>query len=538
MHRAFGLLAGMVLLSALAVQALGFVSVKAPTADEFAHHIANGYSYWKGDFRMNPVSPPLPRMLAAFPLLFLQAKAPLDHPSWETIDSPEFARQFFYHYNHEPDRFVFWARLPILAVSLCFAMAVFLCARSLFGPAAAWISLLLYVFCPDIIAHSSLATSDLTVAFFFFLSLWALEMYLERPSARAALLVGALAALTFLSKLTALFLFPIFGLMVLFSGEGKAVRMTHVLLFAGALLGVLWAGYGFEVKPLLVHTPDPAKKIEFIRQLAGDRAVHWAMTVPIPLSTFVAALAGLFFTRAAGTNAFLMGEWSTRGWWYYYFVAFAVKNTLPFVALSVTGFVQACVANLGRIRKTFLVVPIAFFFIATMPDRAQAGIRYFLPVYPLLMILAAAWAAALLKRGVLWRSVIVVLLAYHVVSVVTTYPHYLSYFNEVAGGPRKGYRWLRDSNLDWGQDLKALGDVLRQIHADEVVLFYYGSADPAQYGIRARPVREAEMRAPEHTVYALAAHHMDSFAWYDDYTPDAWAGNTIRVYDFRNKALP
>jgi hypothetical protein len=38
------------------------------------------------------------------------------------------------------------------------------------------------------------------------------------------------------------------------------------------------------------------------------------------------------------------------------------------------------------------------------------------------------------------------------VSSLSSHPHYLSYFNEIAGGPGNGWRWLLDSNIDWGQD--------------------------------------------------------------------------------------
>src|SRR5262249_26307959 len=112
------------LLFFLVAQSFWAIRDKAPTCDEFAHHIASGYSYLvTGDFRMNPASPPLPRMLAALPLVFLKAKAPLEHSSWTEGNSPEFAKQFFYVSNHRADGFIFWARLPILLLSLIFAYA-------------------------------------------------------------------------------------------------------------------------------------------------------------------------------------------------------------------------------------------------------------------------------------------------------------------------------------------------------------------------------------------------------------------------------
>ena len=171
------------LLACLAAQTtLGMVT-KSATADEFYHHVASGYSYWvTGNFKMNPASPPLPRLLASAPLHFLGAKAPLSHKSWETGDSPEFAKQFFFYTNNTVDRFVFWARVPIVFLSILFGLAVFLFSRHLFGGVAAFFSLGLYCFCPNIIAHSGLATADLAVAFFFFLTLVSFYFYLINPT--------------------------------------------------------------------------------------------------------------------------------------------------------------------------------------------------------------------------------------------------------------------------------------------------------------------------------------------------------------------
>ena len=136
-----------VLLTSLAFQVIFSMKTKSPTCDEFYHHIANGYTYLlTRDFRMNPASPPLPRMLAGIPLYFLNAKAPLDHWSWAEGDSPEFARQFFCVYNQDIDKLVFWARMPIVLLSILFGLTVFNYSRKLFGGAAGLISLLLYSF--------------------------------------------------------------------------------------------------------------------------------------------------------------------------------------------------------------------------------------------------------------------------------------------------------------------------------------------------------------------------------------------------------
>ena len=39
---------------------------------------------------------------------------------------------------------------------------------------------------------------------------------------------------------------------------------------------------------------------------------------------------------------------------------------------------------------------------------------------------------------------------------MSVYPHFTAFFNRAAGGPANGPRYLLDSNLDWGQDVKKL----------------------------------------------------------------------------------
>ena len=522
------------LLAILALQVIFAMRTKAPTADELAHHVANGYSYLlTGNFKMNPASPPLPRMLTAIPFLFLKAKLPLDHESWKKGDSPEFARQFFYRYNQNADQLIFWARIPIVILSLLFAFSVFKWAQSLFGIGAAFSSLILFVFCPDILAHSGLATADLCVALFFFLTLINFGAYLKSPSSSKLILTGILAGLCFLSKFSAILLFPILLLIGFFSKKRSLISPLRILSFLCICFFTVWAGYFFEVKPLLKETPDPPKKIAFIERIGGPTFVKIAKDVPIPLSTFSAAMASMVYTRSKGTQAYLMGEWSRKGWWYYYFIAFALKNTIPFVLLSFFSLLLIWKMKLDRITTLVLGIPILFFFVATLQDKAQAGIRYFLPIYPFFMLLAGNFSARCFRKTFILKLLIISLYIWHAAEAVLIYPHYLSYFNEFIGGPKNGYKYLRDSNLDWGQDLKALANFVHQKGYPDIALVYPWSADPAYYKISYHKPSEEEFMQPKKEVYVISAHYLEAYPWTLTHTPTAVIGYSIFVYDFR-----
>lgn len=525
----------LLLIAALVTQTTLSMRHKSPTCDEFAHHIANGYSYLvTGDFRMNPASPPLARAWPTIPLRFLQAKLPLDHVSWEKGDTTEFARQFFYHINGDcVNRFVFWARIFVVLLSVIFGLALFRFARRSLGDKEALMALGLYAFSPNIIAHSGLATADLMVAFFFFLTCVSFWGYLRRPGWGFLALTGAMAGLTFLSKYSALLIIPTLLIWAVLSGQRRVFSVRRMAAFMVICVITIWAGYAFEVKPLLRNTPDPVKKEAYYRKVGGERLVEFARNVPVPLSTFASSIISMGFTRKGGTDAFLMGEWSQTGWWYYYFVALGIKETIPLVLLTLLGWALLIPSVPDKNTRLLIVVPVVVFFGMTLGDRAQAGVRYFLPVFPMFILAGAAVAGWIWRKWSKLRILIAALFIWHAAEAVSIYPHYLAYFNQLVGGPSNGYKYLRDSNLDWAQDLKGVGAWVREQQYPEVVVMYHGIEDPAYYGIPAREITQDELIRPKPTVYAIGAHRFNVVKWTSDVQPTHIVGHSFFIYDMR-----
>ncbi len=522
------------LLSAFLAQVIFSMREKSPTVDEFAHNIASGYSHlMTRNFKMIPGSPPLPRLLSAIPLYFLKARLPLDHISWQQNNSPEFATQFFHHYNQNMDEMVFWARIPIAILSVLLGLCVFMWSKTLFGAIGAFTSLVLYCFCPDIIAHSGLSTADLSVTLFFFLTLAYFWSYLKKPSCKHLVLTGVVTGLAFLSKFSAVLIFPTLLIIAFVSKKTKEISLLKIFSFLVVCFFTVWAGYFFELKPLLKDTPDPAKKAALIEKLGGKQALSFAESTPIPLATFGVAFTSMMFTRAQGTNAYLMGEWSRHGWWYYYLVAFLIKNSIPFVLFSVLALVFFKKLGLDKLTTAIFYVPIAVFFVVTLNDKAQAGIRYFLPIYPLLFVLAGGVVMYFFKKGKIFKWLMIFLLAWHAAEAFFIYPDYLAYFNEWVGGPKNGYKYLRDSNIDWGQDLKGLGAYVKKEGFKEVALYYYGPVDPGYYGIHYRVLSPSEFKVPQKTVYAVSVHHLDTLEWTAHTLPTQRIGYSMYVYDLR-----
>jgi hypothetical protein len=440
------------------------------TFDEGAH-LPAGYTYLAlGDHRLNPEQPPLVKLLAAAPLLALRPVLKADDEAWTTARQWEFGRRFLYRWN-DADRLLFWGRLPVVALACALAAAVFFWSRRLFGPAAGALALLLCVLSPDVLAHGHLVTTDLGLALFFFLTVVAFERLGERATRGRLILAGLALGAAFATKFSAPILVPV--LVVLgtvavvarepmvsaLSGpartiESRAGRAKHAaaMLAGMGLIAfvVLWASYGFRGPLSVVLLPE-----DYVR--------------------------GLLFVleHSEARPTFLLGQLSDHASPYFFPVTFALKTPLPLVALLVlAAFVTP---RLSRRAAAFLWLPVVVYVAFTFTRGLQIGHRHLLPIYPFLFV-AAGRAAALAGRV---RIVVLGLAAWYAVGTLAVHPHYLAYFNELAGGPRNGYKRLVDSSLDWGQDLKGLRAWMDARGVARIKLSYFGSADPSYYGIDA-----------------------------------------------------
>src|SRR5262249_20418862 len=138
-----------------------------------------------------------------------------------------------------------------------------------------------------------------------------------------------------------------------------------------------------------------------------------------------------------------------------------------------------------RAESAFLLLPIVFFLVYfSFFSKIRLGIRYLLPITPLLIVWVSRIAApGLKKRPALQTLGLVIFSLWYVIGTLQVAPHYLAYFNELAGGPGNGYKCLVDSNLDWGQDLRGLKEYMDAHGIDKIKLSYFGTGEPDYYGI-------------------------------------------------------
>ncbi len=517
----------------------------SPTMDE-QNHLARGLALLRtGDPRLSLEHPPLINTLSALPLLTLpEVRLPFDDPSWGWRDGwYRFAELLLWEYNQDVTRLVFLARLPIVWLLLGLAAGCYQAARYIWperGRTAGLATLALLVWDPNLLAHGRYTTTDLGGTAMIVLATWWLWRWQRRPYWSHFLLAGLGVGLALGSKLSAVAFVPIWGLMALLPPD-EAPWQTRAALHrvaqtaAAGLLGlvVVWVIFGLEWGALRFETPHLLP----LNQLSG------------PMPTFWAGIERILLISEGGRASFLLGQVSTEGFWAYFPVAFMVKTPLPTLILVGLAVGYGLRRPGMRRRTIWLLTPAVLYFALSMQSALNIGYRHLLPMLPFLFILVGGYIAQVRHRA--WAALNFGLLLAVGATSWLIHPHYLSYFNQLAGGPDNGYRVLIDSNLDWGQDLLRLHSWMAEHEVAQVKLAWFGSADPAYYGLAYEPLpglpRHFDLwwnppfnpDQPEPGIYAISASNLwelplaekNVFPWFRARPPDDRVGYSILIYE-------
>jgi hypothetical protein len=447
------------------------VHAMSPTFDE-AVHLTAGYSYWRtGDFRVNRETPPLLKLLWAVPLLLT------DHPAfqpdphqWEENDIWRMGDAFLYDTpGPYADRLI-PARLVNVCVGAALVALVGWWALRLWGRAAAMTAWALAALDPNLLGQSAVLSTDAGLALFCTAAAYALWEYAASPSRRWFYLAGVCLGLALATKFSA-------GVAVVGCGLGT-------LVFVGA-------GGSFAVP----GTVD-AKMDRFGKFISAFVRLGLVAVVTILPAYFV--IQSLDWARGLrlqlGRNEFeppyyyLNGNISTHGWWWYFAEVIALKIPAGTLALAAISLATLWLRPRLTWRDiAFLVVPPTVYFLAMSAARIDIGIRVVLPAYPLLWLLAARVAALDVVpaiRRLVWLAVAITAVVPVIADRDWLGERSLSYFNGLIAGRADGHRYLGDSNIDWGQGLRALKAELVARGDPVIYLSYAGTARPEAEGIR------------------------------------------------------
>jgi 4-amino-4-deoxy-L-arabinose transferase-like glycosyltransferase len=511
----------------------GWISLRyqAPTADEYSY-ISSAYLYVKtGDFRLDRTHPPLLRLLMGIPLQFVTIKLPpLQEEKWSTPEANMLGYSIGWEMMLGGENnwrlLLTVARIPILILSIGLGVLLFIWARELYGKTGALTVLFLYTLSPNMLAHASLATMDLGISFFFTAMLYSLYRYLKHPRMLYAWITGIVFGFALAAKVTAVLLIAPIGVSLFYHywrhRRDEQVYPTktvfkHTSIMICSALFTLFIVYGYPFKPFYYW--DTLHNVLVKSTQAGGEAV-----------------AGMPHANHA---FYLLGEYSTSGWFYYYFAAFLMKTPLAFLGILFVSILFSFKRRFGM-AEVLIFSAIAVLLLAGMMNRVNIGIRHVLPLYPLLFIYAGR--VALLQNNLLRGVFVPVLLLWYLAASVWISPHYLAYFNEAVGGPQNAPYLLDDSNIDWGQDLAALNEVQHQYPNEPLYVATNWIFNPPAFGVEAELLQEAQIPNPPKGIVAVGKHwavrqrlHPRSpyyFDWFEKYKPVGSIGHSILLYRF------
>lgn len=431
------------------------------------------------------------------------------------------------------------ARLATIAMTV---LAGFLvrAAAGRFSPEAALLAHALWCFSPTTLAHGSLATIDAWLACLVALALWLTIRALERPSWPRALSLGGALGLALGVKIVAV-VFVGAALLALGHRLGPDPRKwnrdglrTTLRLWGAVLLGCvlsLWAVHLFAVGTLDT------------RQQAEDFGLPLLEIGLVPFPSWLEGVLRQVGVAGMGRRNYLFGVMQKEGWWWYYLAVLAFQVTVGGQVVGIMRLWNMVRHSRGRslaIDLGLLLAP-AILFTAFSASDNQAGVRYLLAVFPLVIV----WASRVVQHppslGGLARAACVAAAVAGAAESVRLHPHHLMFFNVWAGGPEGGTRYLVESN-DWGQDQRRLAGWQREGGPGRAGIFYapYGD-NPRVWGINYQPAP----CSPRTGVFALHAAEVHRpkrvppgcYDWLTVERPDDRIGYSIYIYFVNRERL-
>ena len=501
--------------------AIGAGWIETPTADEYSQ-LPAGLAYLKNaSFGVDAKNPPLGKIWAALPVYFLGSNdlsIPEASSDLAKDEAPiTYGRLFEAANTSSYLQYFFVARIMIALLSVFTAFLMYLWSRRSLGDHIAALVCCGFLLSPTVLAHSHVATVDIACMFTIFALCFSTRQF-EKPKWYQAMIVGSLFGAALATKLTALLVVPVLVVWMITTAMNSSslakARLFQcarlVLLILVSVVFILNFAYGFS-RPWI--TPDGLHLVsDQMKQLIGFYPA--ALPLPVPHDFLFGLDLKLADIQRGGYPGYVLGEWSNEGRWYYYILAFLVKETPLTIALIIAAI------GLGLFRRSkqewyYCGLPVvAILFPLTFFNNQQLGIRYILPIFPFLFILSGTsikWLMNNVSRS--WRVPVgCMLLLSWLISSLWSFPNYLGYFNSPSLAIASDTYYLLDSNLDWGQDLYRLKSISDK--NEPISLLYWGETSPHHYNIN-YVVPDVD-HPPKSGVVAISENFLNG---YDYFTP-------------------
>lgn len=507
--------------------------------DELAH-IPAGYGYLKfNDYRLNPEHPPLTKVLSAIPLVFMDLKFPTESKAWTTDINGQWdaGREFIFGSGNDADILIFWARLGAIFLTIVLTLIIYYVSKKLTGPALAFLPTALFAFSPSVLAHGHYVTTDIAAAFGILISLYSYANFLKKPTVKNGVFATICFGLAQLSKFSAVLLIPFYIAIAIIWGIYKAskievapLKKTKLRMFFELPIKELFrlAVVGIAATVLMIYPTyfvftrnypieRQAQETEYLLSSFAEgptkpgetcnpmrciaEATIWmaGKEATRPFAEYALGVLMVTQRETGGNTSYFLGEVSNLGSRTYFPVVFGLKETplsllLLFAAIIFAVYKAAkslkenkkvwariLLWTENNIQKVIFLMFIVFYMGMSIKSPLNIGYRHLMPILPLVYILIASAFASLKDRP--WHYLAMIFIVFFgAIHAFAVYPYYLSYFNFIGGGTENGYRYVTDSNYDWGQDLYELENFIeKNPQIDKIAVDFFGGSNVDYY---------------------------------------------------------
>ena len=425
---------------------------------------------------------------------------------------------------------------------------------------------------------------------------------LEKPTWKNVVWSGLATGLAMLLKFSLVLIVPIFGLILAgwvwsMPRQDAGARWKHFFSLiwktvVSGLVGIIliWAVYAY-----FIYNEPQAKQLADANFIIGSYPSKTLANLDLalikndftrPLGQYVLGVLMVSQRAGGGNTAFFRGEVSNMGWRSYFPLLYLYKEPLALHLLTLLALWLGLNKIFTRTKLSFEekklslvrswifrhlpefsgMVMIVVYWASSVTSPLNLGIRHVLPTFPFIYLLVSRQITDWLKikfsgpagflanlknlfkiyfgTGLKYLFV-AVLMIWLVVGTWSAFPHFLSYYNALAGGTADGYKIAVDSNYDWGQDLLRLKKFVEDNDINEIHLDYFGGGSPGYYlGEKFMPWRSSKgyvsgwyavssgfrEQAFGRPVPGFNRGEDETYSWLKPYEPVARAGYTIWIY--------
>jgi hypothetical protein len=533
----------------------------APTSDEYAH-IYTGMEWLElKRYQFEELHPPLTRIIVALPL-YIQGVRLLEADRNYQCES-DWLSYFnrIYHdprtgwmwvgsrclkldtngwfYNERVKEWLAWGRAGNLPWTVLMLLYTYLLGTYFGTRTHGLIACCIASLTPALLAHGSLATTDMGATVAVLMMLYHLLRWLDSRAWRDVGWLGVAFAVACLTKFSAAayggVLVAVTLLVVAYirrnSGKPGVFRLhsfMHGLVAAAISALLIWACYRFSIG---IPTEASATAAAYAKSHPDSLLSHLLNMRLLPAPEWFTGWEYLWLKQAKGHAAYLFGKTlPDTGVWYFFPVALFYKTPTALLLLLCAGIAAVC------LRKSPMVLPLLWFICLmalSMLSKINIGVRHILVIYPFIALIAAGGIIAMIQGGKTFLLSAAIASIGLIHASFQSHPDYLPYFNLLARS--KPEHILVDSDLDWGQDTYRIAEEVKKRGITHINVC--GMIGPKIRYIMPVPVDPTCADGPRPGWMAIGftrLYYIDAerMAWLRNYTPVARVGSSMYLYYF------